>query len=143
MNMASRSDAESPVKGPAISFIVLGAIGAAMQVIGALMKVLGLGMSAGDMSQLEGLLGPGALEFMNLLNSTAVAVASTALGLAAAVVLVFGGLKMLKLESYGLAIAAAVVAMIPCLSPCCCIGLPFGIWGLVILFKDDVKSCFT
>jgi hypothetical protein len=78
-----------------------------------------------------------------MLSSPSVATASTVLGIGAAVILILGGLKMMKLESFGLAVAAAVVAMIPCLSPCCCIGLPFGIWGLVVLLKDDVKSCFT
>jgi hypothetical protein len=53
----------------------------------------------------------------------------------------FGALKMLRLQSYGLAIAAAIIAMLPC--QCCCVlGLPFGIWVLVVLNKPEVKSQF-
>jgi hypothetical protein len=53
----------------------------------------------------------------------------------------FGALKMLRLQSYGLAIAAAIIAMLPC--QCCCVlGLPFGIWALVVLNKPEVKSQF-
>ena len=51
-----------------------------------------------------------------------------------------GAMKMKKLESHGLAVAASIVAMIPCLSPCCLLGLPIGIWAAVVLFKPEVKS---
>jgi hypothetical protein len=54
----------------------------------------------------------------------------------------FGAMKMKKLESYGLAMAASIIAMIPCLSPCCLIGLPIGIWAVVVLVKPEVKSAF-
>jgi hypothetical protein len=56
---------------------------------------------------------------------------------------IFGALKMRKLESRGLAVAASIVAMLPCLGPCCCIGLPSGIWSLVVLMKEDVKAAFS
>jgi hypothetical protein len=49
---------------------------------------------------------------------------------------------MKKLESYGLAMAASIIAMIPCVSPCCLLGLPIGIWALVVLMKPEVKSAF-
>jgi hypothetical protein len=39
-------------------------------------------------------------------------------------------------------LAAAIVALIPCFSPCCLIGLPIGIWALVVLSKPEVKSQF-
>ncbi len=63
------------------------------------------------------------------------------LGLSAVILL--GGLKMLKLRNYGLCVAAAVIALVPCLSPCCCLGLPIGIWALVVLLKPEVKSAFV
>jgi hypothetical protein len=49
---------------------------------------------------------------------------------------------MQQLTSHGLAMAAAIIAMIPCFSPCCVLGLPFGIWALVVLSKPEVKSQF-
>jgi hypothetical protein len=58
------------------------------------------------------------------------------------VVILLGALKMKKLESYGLAMTASILAMIPCLSPCCVIGLPIGIWALMVLSKPEVKSAF-
>jgi predicted PurR-regulated permease PerM len=57
-------------------------------------------------------------------------------------VTLFGGLKMKNLENYGLAMAASIIAIIPCFGPCCCIGIPVGIWSLVVLNKPEVKSAF-
>lgn len=54
----------------------------------------------------------------------------------------FGGLKMKSLGSYGLSMAGAIAALIPCFGSCCCIGIPIGIWALIVLNKPEVKSAF-
>ena len=55
----------------------------------------------------------------------------------------FGGLKMKKLESHGLVTAASIFAMLPCcISLGCLVGLPGGIWSLVVINKPEVKSVF-
>jgi hypothetical protein len=39
---------------------------------------------------------------------------------------------------------ASILAMIPCFTSCCClVGLPIGIYALVVLNKPEVKSAFT
>jgi len=55
----------------------------------------------------------------------------------------FGSIKMLKAQNYGVAVAAAILAMLPCIGCCCVFGLPFGIWALVVLNKAEVKSQFS
>ncbi len=50
---------------------------------------------------------------------------------------------MISLRWYPLAIAGSVLATIPMVSPCCLLGLPFGIWSLVVLLQPDVKSAFS
>lgn len=72
-----------------------------------------------------------------------VGMASDAVGLAISVVVLVGALKMQSLRNYSLAIIASILAMLPCATPCCLIGLPFGIWALVVLNKPGVKSHFT
>jgi predicted Zn finger-like uncharacterized protein len=52
-----------------------------------------------------------------------------------------GAHKMKTLESYGLAMTGAIVAMLPC-NGCCLLGLPFGIWALVVLSNAEVKDAF-
>lgn len=64
------------------------------------------------------------------------------LGLIGAAVIIMGALKMKKLESHGLSMTASILAMIPCLSSCCLIGLPVGIWCMIVLMKPEVKSAF-
>ena len=51
--------------------------------------------------------------------------------------------ELLSLQSWPMALAASVVAMLPCLSPCCCLGLPIGIWSLVVLLDNNVKASFV
>ena len=54
----------------------------------------------------------------------------------------FGSIKMLRLQGHTFAIIICIVAMLPC-SCCCFFGIPFAIWGLVVLNKPEVKSQFT
>jgi hypothetical protein len=63
--------------------------------------------------------------------------------LAMSILVLIGAVKMQSLRSYEFAYAAAILAMIPCLTPCCVLGLPFGIWALVVLNKPEVKSQFS
>jgi hypothetical protein len=63
--------------------------------------------------------------------------------LATSAFVIFGALKMRKLELHALGVAASVVAMLPCVGPCCCIGLPVGLWSLIVLMKDEVKTAFS
>jgi hypothetical protein len=58
------------------------------------------------------------------------------------VIVLIGAAKMQKLQNYQFALTASIVAMVPCISPCCVFGLPFGIWALVVLNKPEVKSQF-
>ena len=54
--------------------------------------------------------------------------------------LIFAALKMKRLKAYGLAIAASILAII--VSPSNLIGLPIGIWALVVLSQRDVRAAF-
>ncbi|WP_148618615.1 hypothetical protein [Mariniblastus fucicola] len=54
----------------------------------------------------------------------------------------WGAFNMMKLKSYSSARSAAIVAVIPCISPCYILGIPFGIWALVVLSKPHVKQAF-
>src|SRR5262245_9822353 len=59
--------------------------------------------------------------------------------------LLVGGIQMCRGRGWGLALTAAVLAMLPGLSPSfCCCGLSpaIGIWALVVLLNSDVKAAF-
>jgi len=55
-------------------------------------------------------------------------------------VIIIGASQMRRLASYGLAIAASILAII--LVPGALIGLPFGIWSLFVLMRPEVRGAF-
>lgn len=58
-------------------------------------------------------------------------------------VILQGGLKFLKLESRGLVLASAIIAILSCCTSCCCgLGIPLGIWTLTLINKSEIQSEF-
>ena len=55
--------------------------------------------------------------------------------------LIFAALKMIRLEGYGLSVAAAIIAMF--ITPGNCAGFPLGIWALVVLTRREVREAFS
>jgi tRNA A-37 threonylcarbamoyl transferase component Bud32 len=55
-------------------------------------------------------------------------------------IMMIAGLKMKRLQAYGLAIAGAVLAIL--VTPGNLIGLPIGIWALVVLSQRQVREAF-
>jgi hypothetical protein len=121
------------VNGPAIGLIVVAILGALVQIASLIMHVAGTSMLATSRMPNN----PWASMF-----SGTIGVVTGVVGLVVSGVILMGAIKMKKLESYGLAMASTIIAMIPCFSPCCLLGLPIGIWALVILLKPEVKSAF-
>jgi uncharacterized membrane protein HdeD (DUF308 family) len=55
------------------------------------------------------------------------------------------GIRMRNLRGYGLAVTGAIFALLPCITPGCClfaIGPIAGIWSLVVLSNVEVKAAF-
>jgi hypothetical protein len=64
------------------------------------------------------------------------------IGIGIGAVILIGAQKMKRLESYNWAMAASIIALVPCISPCCILGLPFGIWALIVLGQPNMKNAF-
>jgi len=120
------------VKGPATGLVVVAILGFIAQVLGLIWR---LGFSAFAATQTA------QPAWANMFSGT-LSTVSGIIGIAVSGLILFGGIKMMKLENYGLAMTASIVAMIPCISPCCLVGLPIGIWAVVILSKPEVKGAF-
>ena len=52
-----------------------------------------------------------------------------------------GAVSLLRMKSYSIAMAGAILALMPC-GPCCVINLPFGIWALLVLNDVNVRTAF-
>jgi hypothetical protein len=63
-------------------------------------------------------------------------------GLIGTLLPIAGGICMLARRARGLAIIGALVTAVPATSPCCLLGMPIGIWALVVLLQSDVKAAF-
>ena len=57
------------------------------------------------------------------------------------ILMILAALKMKRLQAYGLAVAASILAII--VSPSNLIGLPIGIWALVVLSQREVRAAFA
>jgi len=125
-------EAQAAVNAPAITLMVVGGLGAAASLMGAVMNFLGFGMGAMTGEQAERipsfLLGP----IGGLINLVSLAVYG---------LMIYGAYQMKTLKSYPLAMIASIVAMIPC-SCCCVVGLPVGVWAIVVLMRPAVKLGF-
>ena len=124
------------VQGPAIGMMVMAILLALLAMAGILMNLLGVGAGA--------IAPTGGNQFQQLGNMMGgvVGIVFNVLGLGISGFIFFASQKLKKLESHGMVMAAAIISMVPCLSPCCIIGLGIGIWVLVVIMKPEVKSAF-
>jgi len=123
------------VGAPAIGLIVTAVIGILYQLLSVILNLLGTGIGAFAAAS-------GESGGMGSLFSGVLGLVFNVIWLLMGGLVIFGALKMRKLESYGLSMAAAVLAALPCTSPCCFLGLPLGIWAIVVLMNQEVKSAF-
>jgi hypothetical protein len=134
----NRGLAMQKVNGPAIGLMAMAGIGILLQLLSLLMRLLGTGFTMANMGG-----GAEGSEQLAAMMSGTLGVIAGILGILIGGFIIFAGMKMRQLQSWPMAIAASVVAMLPCLSPCCCLGLPIGIWALVVLFDANVKASFV
>ena len=128
-------DAARLVSGPATALLVVGILCAVAAVLSLATNLLGAGADA--RANL-----PAQWQRFAEMGSGALGVVTSLIGLGVGAFVIFASTKMRKLESFGLVMAAAILASVPCLSPCCCFPLPITIWILVVLNKPGMKSSF-
>jgi hypothetical protein len=131
---APASDPRDQVNLPATLLMVFAGIGIVLQIVGLLLRILGIGIGAMSRE-----VGPGGVAE---LMSGAIGIVAGILGILIGGFIIYAAMQMKELRGYPLAMAASIVSMVPCLSPCCCIGLPIGIWCLVVLLRPEVKAAF-
>jgi hypothetical protein len=58
------------------------------------------------------------------------------------VIIIAGALQMMRRKMWGLALAGSIIAMLHINQGCCCVGLPIGLWCVIILCMPSVRSLF-
>lgn len=130
----SAVQAVAEVSGPATGLLITAIIGGLWQVLMLFFNMLGAGLGSFTAGGREE-------QIFNYLSG-GIGVASSAIGLLIAGIIIYASIEMKNLRQWGLAMAASILAMVPCISPCCIIGLPMGIWCLIILQKTEIKAAF-
>jgi hypothetical protein len=134
----NRDAALRQVKGPAIALIVTAVLGLVLVAVGLVFNVLAL---SGHQTGLQQINDPQVQKLFSTMGG-GLGIVQNIIGAVAGVIVLMGASKMQKLQNHQFALTAGIVAMLPCISPCCVFGLPAGIWALVILNKPEVKSQF-
>ena len=133
----NRAIAESKVKGPAIALMVLVPLGIIFLIFDLVGRMIGL--NSGE-PPFGGGADPGMAE--GFVVGTYVGAFVNVIAIILQAVVFMGAMNMLKLRKRSMAMAACIISVIPCISACCILGIPFGIWGLVALNDPVVKAAF-
>lgn len=137
----ARDAALALVKTPAMLLVVLGILSAVMSVVIGGMQVAGVDPGRLIM-ELFKLPQQGAGGGPDAMVTRFAGIFQIVVGLPWNVVIAVGATRMMRLQSRGLATAAAVLACLPCFSCCCLVTMPVGIWALTTLSKPEVRPQF-
>jgi hypothetical protein len=131
------------VIGPGIALIIAGALGIMINTYGIFQwlaqpdqKQLEMQQAAAWMSTASGIpvqaLSPGVVKVLIMLC------------MAVSLVILMAGVRMIYLQSYWLAVVGSILSMVNIGMSvfCCCLGLPAGIWALVVLMLPSVRDAF-
>lgn len=137
--------AAAKVKAPGILFVVFGVLGLLLTIAGPFLKPFYVDMMMNFFRSMNIPLDANAQAQMEAARNAGLGagdIFGLVLGFTVNVLILIGGLKMMKLQAWGLALTAAILVMLPCGSFCCCLGLPLGIWAVILLNKPEVKGAF-
>ena len=127
------------VQGPALGLMITAIIGVLLGLLSLGMNVLGVGMSG--LQNMSG--GNGAADQYVRYMSGGVGIVSAVFALGVSGFILWASMQMKQLRNWNMSVAASIVAMIPCIGPCCLVGIPIGIWSVIVLMKPEVKSAFV
>jgi hypothetical protein len=125
----SRNRNSGSVTAPAICLLVTGCLGILFNLFQALVAIIN----------------PRLLQQNNAFGQNTPPALSIAFGLLFAVVsivVVAGAIAMLTRKLYGLGMTGSILAILNIGNCCCLLGLPFGIWSLVVLARPEVRELF-
>ena len=131
-----RERARAAVQGPAIGLLVVSII-----CVGLLVLTLPFDLFLLVVGGMNGRVGGLEVDETKMMQIVIRMMWGVAL-LAASTYCIFGAWQMKSLRNYTHARNAAVVAVIPCLGPCCILGIPFGAWALGVLARPEVQARF-
>ena len=138
-DQASHEQIKGKLMGPGVSLIVVGVIGLLGMGGYFLLTVIAMNMP-GNPAAIGPPPGASEAEKTGYYVGFYGAMVCMVISALAQIVVIMGGLSLIKMKGRGLAMAACVISLVPFTSACCLLGIPFGIWGLVTLSDSAVKQ---
>jgi len=139
---ATRLLALQKVKVPALALKIVAGLNFALAVWD-LIKLVFLPVSVDqivtDYPQLKD---PAIMKILHLIYGP-LGIAEAVFGMVISALIFAGASKMQSLKNYEFAFVAAVLSLVPCMTPCCVLALPFGIWALVVMNHKNINSEFS
>lgn len=125
-------NAAQKVSIPATLMLIFSGLAILVSIANIVLNVLGVGLGAlsGDSDVA-----------MNQAFSGVAGIVGASISILLNAIVVFGAIKMKKLEGYTFALVSAILFTLPC-SLCCFFNTPIGIWAIVTLVSADVKAAF-
>jgi hypothetical protein len=128
-----RQRVQGRVMAPAVTLCVIASLGL-------LLSLFNVGYAL-----MEHPVDPNANEFMRAMQEGAQGTRAAVIQscfVAINILILAGAIQMMRFRTWGLALAASILAMINFGTFCCVPGLPVGIWTLVILLTPEVRAAF-
>lgn len=125
------------LKFPAIGLITVGilnAVGGLFSLLSGLLRLTGITNEQLPTNEAERL---------GFYIGTVVGYGIGFLSLLLAPFVIYGGIQMLKGKKIKFARVSSILAMLPFTACCFVLGIPFGIWALILLSKPDVREFFN
>jgi hypothetical protein len=139
-----RSDPRNLMRGPAIALAVIAILDLTMTLVSLVAGVMGWGVGLlGQGMMPGGRMGDPDLERILRWVMGPLGTAANLVSVLLDAFILVGAVRMLSLRSWGWCMTAAILAIIPCTAPCCCLGMAAGIWSVVVLTRPEVKAAFS
>ena len=132
----SRTEALSRTKICAIFLFVITGFSVVHHLFVGISTVVVLAM---DPAAMQGMNGPQGAE---QIGQVVGGLAGGSIGIVMDILVILGAYNLMNLKKYSMAMTGAVIACIPCCGPCFVLGIPFGIWALVLLKNTEIKPHF-
>jgi hypothetical protein len=127
----ARQVALRPLRGPSLALLIMGIVWGGGAVLFAVVAVVFVSVILLTRSDVE------VGDLFNLRESFQLFAALPSCFIA------YGAWCMRRGVRYRISMTAAILACIPMISPTIWIGIPFGIWAVIVLRRTDVREAFT
>jgi hypothetical protein len=152
---APSPDIRNKINAPATGLLVYGILSCVLAFFAVASSALHMaGMNpltksqAEDMEKLKDQMGAEQAEFMEQINkisnltSGPIGLVTNGIVLAIGILTIVTSSKLKRFEGHTMGIVVSALACIPCTSGCCFVGIPIGVWAIVVLMDSNVKAAF-